>query len=257
MQGLKEIRKLPTPLNEDVQIHVLGESKQSQKEGCCSVSEVKTEHYIFLHGLGQSPESWDRVLSYLTFPANSETHCLDLWALLQCKDSTYANLYQAFAVYCANISGDVHLCGLSLGAILAMEYTLEYPEKVKSIALIGTQYKMPKMMLKIQNIIFSLMSEKSFAKMNMAKSDILILTKSMMNLDFSVHLKEISCPSLILCGEKDNANKKASRHIAEALPNAGFHIVGNAGHEVNAGNPSQLAERLEEFWFHGVQRLTQ
>ena len=212
------------------------------------MNNAETEHYVFLHGLGQSPESWDSVISSLMLPAGSETHCPDFWTMLRENDVTYANLYQAITEYCSNISGTIHLCGLSLGAILAIEYALEHPEKVKSIVLIGTQYKMPKAMLKIQNLIFRLMPEKSFAKMNMQKPAILMLTKSMMDLDFSAKLKDISCASLILCGEKDNANKKASMYISKTISNAEFHIVSNAGHEVNMDKPSQLAELLERFW---------
>ncbi|MFR5555446.1 MAG: alpha/beta fold hydrolase [Coprococcus sp.] len=43
----------------------------------------------------------------------------------------------------------MHLCGLSLGGILALQYALEHPQKVASVVLIGTQYTMPKRLREI------------------------------------------------------------------------------------------------------------
>ena len=47
---------------------------------------------------------------------------------------------------------------------------------------------------------------------------------------------------LILCGEKDNVNKKAAIKLAEKLPNAKFATIENSGHEVNIDNPQGLAK---------------
>ena len=38
---------------------------------------------------------------------------------------------------------DICLCGLSLGGVLALNYAIEHPEKIKGMVLIATQYKMP------------------------------------------------------------------------------------------------------------------
>ena len=86
-----------------------------------------------------------------------------------------------------------------------------------------------------------------FAKMGFRKEDFLSLTSSMISLDFSDKLKNISCPCLILCGEKDGANKKAAKALAENIKGAEFHIIDNAAHEANADNPDKLTEFLLSF----------
>ena len=48
----------------------------------------------------------------------------------------------------------IDLCGLSLGGILALNYAIDYPNKVEKLVLIGTPYRVPKVMFSIQNIIF-------------------------------------------------------------------------------------------------------
>ena len=52
-----------------------------------------------------------------------------------------------------------------LGGILAMQYAIEHPEKMNSLVLIGTQYEMPKYLLKMQNLIFRIMPCSAFEKM--------------------------------------------------------------------------------------------
>ena len=61
-------------------------------------------------------------------------------------------------------------------------------------------------------------------------------------------LDSIKCPVLILCGENDTANKKASAELKELLPDARLQIIENSGHEVNTDAPRELARALTEFF---------
>lgn len=172
---------------------------------------------------------------------------LDLFSLLKGKDITYENLYHAFSEYCENISEPLNLCGLSLGAVLALNYAIDYPAKVQSLVLIGGQYEMPKGLLKFQNIMFRFVPETSFQKMGFNRKDMIQLTNSMLDLNFREDLKEISCRTLIICGEKDHANKKASKYLSESIAGAKIQFIENAGHELNLEAPKQLAEILNQF----------
>ena len=55
-----------------------------------------------------------------------------------------------------------------MGGVLALHYSIENPEKVKAAVLIGTQYKMPKGLLKFQNIAFHIMPQRMFDTMGLA-----------------------------------------------------------------------------------------
>lgn len=69
----------------------------------------------------------------------------------------------------------------------------------------------------------------------------------MMELDYSGELNKISCPVLVICGEKDRANRKASQELASRLAHAEFCVIEQAGHEVNVDAPERLAEALDGF----------
>lgn len=200
---------------------------------------------IFVHGLGQKPSSWDKTIENLK--VNSNCSCPDLSEMLQSGETNYANLYVKFSEYCGGFSEPIALCGLSLGAVLALHYGIEHPGKVKSLALIAAQYKMPKALLAFQNIMFHFMPDSRFQGIGFGKKQFIQLSKSMMKLDYSAELNKISCPVLVICGEKDSANMKAARELSERVPQAEFCIIENAGHAVNADAPEQLAKVLDGF----------
>lgn len=201
---------------------------------------------IFLHGLGQTPASWEKTVAGLT-PAERSV-CPDLAEMLRGKSASYESLYGAFAKTCDGLEGAVDLCGLSLGGVLALHYTIEHPQKVNSLTLIAAPYKMPAGLLRFQNLLFRLMPKAMFRQTGFGKDEFIQLCKTMMKLDFSDSIQKIRCPVLVVCGEKDSANKKAASGLAGILENAQFQVISGAGHEVNREAPEKLAEVLRGFY---------
>ena len=200
--------------------------------------------YILLHGMGQNASSWDKTISFL--PNNTETVCPELSDFFTEGNCYYSKMYSSFCEYCNNFPEPLNLYGLSLGAVLALNYAIDFPQRVKSLILIAPQYDMPKFLLKVQNVLFKFMPESQFKDIGLTKKDFITLTNSMADMDFTSGLENVSCPVLVLCGEKDNVNKKAAIKIAEKLSRAKFSTIENSGHEVNINNPKGLAKAMEE-----------
>lgn len=201
---------------------------------------------IFIHGSGHRAESWKATLSCMK--NSGDILCPDLASIFKGKEAVYENLYAAFIEYCGRIDGRIHLCGLSLGGILALNYTLDFPEKVKTLVLIGTPHKVPKIMFRIQNMIFRFLPESVFQNMAFNKRDTFLLGNSMKNLDFSDRVKDITCPALIICGKKDRANMKSARYLRQNMKNAKLKVIQNTGHVVNEENPQDLGRLLDKFY---------
>lgn len=70
----------------------------------------------------------------------------------------------------------------------------------------------------------------------------------MAELNFKNELKKISCPVLIVCGDKDKINKRASLELQQQIENAEIVIIENAGHEVNTDRPILLGQKLNVFF---------
>ena len=163
------------------------------------------EKIILIHGSGHKADSWAETVSRLV---NRESVlCPELSALLAGKEASYPNLYAGFSAYCGRAGGPVHLCLL--------------------------------------NVVFRLLPKSTFASMAFDKQDTFALGNSMKNLDFSGRVGAIQCPTLLLCGEKDGANLKSARFLAQNIPGAELQILQHTGHVVNE---EALAEHLNAFY---------
>ena len=198
---------------------------------------------LLLHGLGQGPESWKGMRDML--PDGADLLCPDLFA--DCPEPVYDRLYQTVCRICGDCCGPVHLGGLSLGAVLALDYALHHPEKTASLLLIAPQYRTPAGLLRFQNAVFHLLPERAFRETGLTKQAMLRLSASMEKLDLSEMLGALTCPALIVCGERDRANRRAAQELADRLP-AQLYWIGGSGHAVNTEAPEALAQAAEIFW---------
>ena len=202
---------------------------------------------ILVHGLGQTEKSWDKIIEELD-KSNIKAENPNLFELAKNYEINYENIYRTFCDYCNSFKEKINLCGLSLGGILSINYAIEYPEKVNSMILIGTTYKIPKKMLKLQNFIFKFMPKSTFENMGIKKNDFINLTNSMADLDIKSKVDNIKCKALILCGEKDNVNMESAKQLNRNIKASKLEIIKNAGHEVNTENPKELARVISKYW---------
>ena len=201
---------------------------------------------LFLHGLGQNQLSWSSVIELMD--SDLEIECLDLFGM--CKNSgEYSYLYKVLNEYCENIDEPFILIGLSLGGVLALNYMIENRNKVKGAVLIGARASMPKLVLKLQNLFFRLLPTSFFSKKKMNKKLIIDLCDSMCELNFSSSLRDINCPVLVVCGEKDKYNLASAYELHNGIANSELIIISGAGHEVNEDKPVELSEVIREFVF--------
>lgn len=205
--------------------------------------------FIFLHGLGQTPDDWDEVLECLD--GIGEFICPDLAKM--CGDpADYRDLYRNVSNLCWDLAEDPkdlpNIVGLSLGGILALSFAQEHPDKIGSLAVIGAQYKAPKKLLGLQSFLFKFAPEQAFEDLGFSREDFFSLCQSMAGLDLSYGLENISCPTLIAVGKGDAPNRKAAREMYESIVQARYCEIGTADHEVNKDAPERLAKLLRRFY---------
>ncbi len=208
--------------------------------------EIEKMKKILIHGSGHKATSWNETVSYML--NDEEILYPNLSNILGDKEASYANLYSSFTEYCNRMDGELHLCGISLGGILVLNYAIDFPHKVKSLVLIGAPHKIPKILFGIQNIIFRFLPKSIFKTMAFDKKKTFALGNSMKNLDFSGQVNNIKCPTLIICGKKDNANIKSAYYFSKNIENSELKIIENTGHVVNEESPELLAKILNEYY---------
>lgn len=112
-------------------------------------------------------------------------------------------------MYCDWLEGPLHLCGLSMGGILASDYGFHHPQRVCSLTLMVVQYKTPKGLLRFQNVLFRLIPAFAFRDTGLGKEEMIRLTASMLKLNFQEDLRRVPVPGEI-------SHLKAARKAAGA-----------------------------------------
>lgn len=196
----------------------------------------------FLHGLGESPTVWGGVTSapelasyeYVTPALFTPELITDGWSLDTATDLLATQIGEQ----------RVHLVGLSLGAVVALNLAIRYPHLVASLLLSAPQAKPPVLLMRVQNLLMRLLPEKVMCPPEVTKKQLLAVMESLSSLDLTHGLPTVNVPTTVACGAKDRANLNAAQHIAAAIPTARFEIVPSAKHQWRAQMPQQFARHV-------------
>ena len=110
--------------------------------------------FVFVHGLGQRAAAWDAGEGAAAPGASGGlSGAVFFWTG---EKTDYDTLYGAFSAHCLKLPELWHLCGLSLGGLLSLQFASEFPGKAASLTLIGTPCRMPPGLLRFQQMLFTL-----------------------------------------------------------------------------------------------------
>lgn len=199
---------------------------------------------IFIHGVGEKPAIWDVTLKYMV---EKDVLCPNLFEF-PVEKLDYANVYKAFCEYCQDIDGELNLCGIAFGAIIALNYAIDHPEKTKSLVLISAQYKLDEKQLKMQNMMYKLMPKKLLEGLGVSKEECMALNMSLAGLDFTSRLCEVKCPTLIISGNKDGAGKKVAQDMEAAIKDAKLEMISGSSHQAYIYDYYILGEMIDRFY---------
>lgn len=174
-------------------------------------------------------------------------------------------------------AGRAHICGLSLGAMVAMQLVLSMPELVASLTLSAGQVQPNPAIMALERLILMVVPERSllrdtyeqFARLDSSLADaaredvrqtgkagLIAAIREAGAVRFRRRLMEIHAPALVLCGAKDRANVGAARELARRLPHAELRIVPGVGHVWNLEKPQEFTQTLIGF-VERVERASQ
>lgn len=205
---------------------------------------------VFLQGLGESPDAWDAQRAVLpsgfdslavdVFGSGDGLHGAASFSLDGAEDAVLEQIERHGA-------DRVHLCGLSLGAMIALRFALDHPERVRSLTLAAGQVKPPRALMAVQGAVFRLLPAKVLEKQGARKDVMLSVMRAVSRADFSGQLDAVSSPTLVLCGEKDRPNMPAARALAAGIGGAELRIIPGAGHQSHMQAPEAFATLLGVF----------
>ena len=226
---------------------------------------------VLLHGVGMPRQMWRPQLSSLA--ERYRVLVPDLPGLVG-DDSVFTLAGAAGAVadlVKIQVGVPVHLCGLSVGAMVATQIALDTPDIVQSLILSGGQVRPPRMLMVLQRLMVAVLPEKrllgvpSYVQKNfpdiaaaalvqqarVGKQGIRRVLRELTLVDFRNRLAEVSAPALVLCGGRDRANLPAARALAAGLAHAELRIIPGAGHVWNLEQPELFSETVTG-WIDGL-----
>jgi pimeloyl-ACP methyl ester carboxylesterase len=186
------------------------------------------------------------------------------------------------AALLADQAGELVLCGASMGGMLAMEVARQAPGRVRGLALLGTSARpeTPQMhALREQAIALFAQGrvrevlepnvplafhpdQAADAALVQAYFDLVMRAGAqqlirqnravMARPDARVHLPQLRCPVLVLCGDADQlAPPECSQEIAALVPHARLVMVPRCGHMLSMEKPAEVNAALLD-WLAGL-----
>ncbi|WIK59156.1 alpha/beta hydrolase [Actinotignum urinale] len=191
---------------------------------------------VFLHGLGETCDVWNPVIKQLP-----QTECIAL-DILRMKQSLASWLLEDVCTQIADsLTEPVHVVGLSLGAVIALNIALTHPGKVSSLFVSAPQAKLPKMLMNLQKTLMRVLPTKWVCPPQLSKPELVGVLDSLKDLDLTSQLAALSMPVTVVCGSKDKVNLPAARRISSLIPTAHLEVIQGAGHQWHVAHPQLFA----------------
>ena len=197
---------------------------------------------IFLHGLGQSAESWKEVQELL---ADYPSEALDLFPS---GVATYQEAKERIYQHLSEETEPFVLIGLSLGAALALELSSSDISNLQGLVLSGCPLKLAgNIPFYIQLLIFKLLPKSIYEKQGADKSLLVGVSEELKTLDLRESAKNCSYPTLLICGSQDKPNLKSMKGLQQLIPNSQIQIIPDGTHVLNRAKPKEIAEITRSF----------
>ena len=167
---------------------------------------------VFLHGLGQSAESWKEVQELL---ADYPSEAIELFPS---GVATYQEAKERVFQHLALETEPFVLIGLSLGAALALELSSYDLPNLRALVLSGCPLKLAgNILFYVQLLIFKLLPKRVFEKQGADKTFIIGISKELKTLDLTDIAGICPYPTLLICGRKDKPNLSSMRSLHKLI----------------------------------------
>ena len=193
---------------------------------------------VLLHGLGQSADVWDPIVAEL--PGEWTVEAPSLYGRTSWEDLLEA-VSEAVGI------GLAVVCGLSMGAMLGVEFAARHPESVVGLHASGVELHVASVPARLRRAWLRLTAGKKIRRNGLPNSVVLDLDAALDGVDLREIMREVRVPTRVLVGERDTDNTKDARLLAAAVPGAELVIVPGAGHEWNKEMPAKYAADIENF----------
>ena len=120
------------------------------------MDKKESRKMFIISGLGQSKDDWNKFESIykgdLLIPEFISEKNVDI----------FSDLLSQAENFLLSQKEKVDLCGLSLGAIIAIKLAILHPNKINKLIIIAGQINPPKLLIDFQNLVFKIIKNTLF-----------------------------------------------------------------------------------------------
>jgi len=231
---------------------------------------------LFLHGVGSSKHTWEPQLAH--FARSHTALAMDFRGYADSSGEAAEVSLEAFAADAAALDrrlglGPAHVCGLSMGGIVALTLWRDHPEVVRSLALAdawadhpSAAAAQPARLAQIDASSMAVLAEtrmravygpavapavleRGIAVFASLRKEIYRAASSVLwEADLREVAGRVTVPALVLVGESDTITPPdLSRRLAALIPGAALVLIPRAGHLANEENPAAFNAALQRF----------
>jgi 3-oxoadipate enol-lactonase len=234
------------------------------------VTKGEGDTIIFVHGLGESSESWSKQVDYfgshgfravaLDLRGHGRSQTSEKIEMSGFNDDVFEVLRQLSSV-------KAHFCGLSMGALVVLDAYTRQPGAFLSMTLVSTlpQYP-PAQTQALENMSMAEVAEqvasaavgpsapvdlkKSIAKViaSTSKKSYIESAETACVQDYTPMLSTIKVPVLLISGDLDYITPpEAAMFMQKRIVNSQLAVIRGVGHLPNRENPSEFNRLMHEF----------
>lgn len=233
------------------------------------------EPVVFVHGLAEDRDSWSGIIRRL--PPDICAHAVDLRGHGRSSagngEGTASQLAGDLLAYLEQVTGPAACVGFSLGGVIVLEAALQRPDLVRQAIVVGTSSKVGRAaaaffeerVKQVQSDIEgfrSALAADTDAQLASNRGDAAAIAArrvaavgdgagyvnaaramiALASAPLTERLRDIRVPVHIIQGEKDAfCPQKAAEILREAMPQAGYSEIPDAGHLIAVDQPDLLA----------------
>jgi pimeloyl-ACP methyl ester carboxylesterase len=223
---------------------------------------------VLLPGLAADAQMWQSQCKAFAdwHPAVADVH------------TRHATLPEMASALLREYQGDLVLCGASMGGMLAMEAARQAPQRIAGLALLGTSarpeteemrqvretaielFAQGKLREVIEpNVAFAFHPERARDATLVGSYLEFVLRAGAEQLirqnraviarpDARIHLPQLRCPVLVMCGDADQLSpRECGEEIAALIPGAQFVAVPDCGHMLTMEQPAFVNAALRRW----------
>jgi pimeloyl-ACP methyl ester carboxylesterase len=136
------------------------------------------------------------------------------------------------------------VCGVGIGAMVALQAAADHPDRVERLALVTRQVAVSPILLSLPAAVLGLLPATTLARLGAGQDQLLALLDQVRPVDFARLAPRVHAPSTVICAQRDPVNRRSSAALSRDLPNGQLEFLPAAGPDWLAEHPHLLTEAL-------------